>query len=89
MHALILNIDGIVGPERLKVRKITTLSFIHKTLKEMLDHFQASSTKVDDDDVSDLITSWEVSENSATKLARDDKIQQQLLKKGISSQPLF
>ena len=55
--------------------------FHPQTLKEMLDHFQASSTKVDDDDVFDLITSWEVSEDLATKLARDNKIQKQLLKR--------
>jgi hypothetical protein len=67
MQALQLKMDGPVEPEWLKAIKSPTLGFTHKMQKEMLDHLQAGITKLDDDDVSDLITKlhapWEVSKN--------------------------
>ena len=56
----------------------------------MIDHLRDTGGDLDYMDVSDLVTKltkpWEVSENPATKFARDDKYERQLMKAGLPDQ---
>ena len=58
----------------------------------MLEHLQTNGVELDNNDVSDLIKKLyaprDLNENPATKFARDNKHEKQLIKKGITAQPL-
>ena len=85
-------IEQAVDPEWLEAIKSPTFGFTHLTPKQMLEHLLTNGVELDDNDVTALIKQlyepWNLTENPVTKFARNDKIEKQLLKKGIAVQPL-
>ena len=84
-------IEQAVDKEWLEAIKSPTLGFTHLTPKAMLDHLRANGAELNDSDVAALVMKlyapWDLSENPATKFARDDKLEKQLTKKNIAPQP--
>ena len=64
--------------------------FTHVTPMQMLMHLQSRGEDLDCMDVKELMGKlaklWEVMENPATKFARDNKIEHQLIKAGLTAQ---
>jgi hypothetical protein len=87
LNATRMHIVRAVDPEWLEAIRSPTLGFAHLTLHQMIDHLRGTGGDLDYMDVSDLVTEltkpWEVSENPATKFARDDKYERQLIKAGF------
>lgn len=85
-----MHVIRVVDPEWLEAIRSPTLGFAHLTIREMLDHLRNAGGDLDYMDVSDLIAEltkpWEVSEHPATKFARDDKYERQLIKAGLPNQ---
>lgn len=79
-----------VDPEWLEAIRSPTLGFAHLTLRDIIDHLRDAGGDLDYMDVADLIAEltkpWEVSEHPATKFARDDKYERQLIKAGLPDQ---
>eukprot|EP00804_Cyclotella_cryptica_P002902 CCRYP_021007-RA/>CCRYP_021007-RA protein AED:0.15 eAED:0.15 QI:0/0/0/1/1/1/5/0/1206 len=84
LNAARKHIVRVIDPEWLEAIRTPTLGFAHLTLHQMIDHLRDTGGDLDYMDVSDLVTEltkqWEVSENPATKFARDDKYERQLIK---------
>ena len=90
-NALRIKIKEAVDSEWLEAIQSAMLGFTHVMPLAMLTHLQSSGVNLDFIDDTDLMTklmtTWEVTENPATKFAHDDKIEQQLVKVGLMAQP--
>ena len=89
-NALRNKIIKAVNPEWLEGIRHTTVGFTHLTPKDMLDHLKLGGVLVDYMDVSEitsrLLEQWDGSENPATRFARDDQLERQLVKAGMPPQ---
>ena len=60
---------------------------------QMMNHLKQGGTLLDYMDISELtaclMQPWDASENLATKFARDDKIEKQLIKAGLPLQQIL
>jgi hypothetical protein len=79
-----------IDPEWLKSIRHTSMGFAHLTPKQMIDHLLLGGAVLDNMDVSELndklTEPWDGVENPATKFARDDIIERQLIKAGLPNQ---
>eukprot|EP00804_Cyclotella_cryptica_P011218 CCRYP_007736-RA/>CCRYP_007736-RA protein AED:0.38 eAED:0.38 QI:0/-1/0/1/-1/1/1/0/375 len=79
-----------VDPEWLESIRHTSMGFAHLTPKQMIDHLLLGGAVLDYMDVSELndklTEPWDGIENPATKFARDDIIERQLIKAGLPNQ---
>jgi hypothetical protein len=90
LNAARQHIIRAVDPEWLEAIQSPTLGFTHLTLQQIIDHLCDAGGDLDYMDVSELIAEltkpWEVSEHPATRYARDDKYERQLIKAGLPDQ---
>eukprot|EP00804_Cyclotella_cryptica_P023556 CCRYP_018914-RA/>CCRYP_018914-RA protein AED:0.41 eAED:0.42 QI:0/0/0/1/0/0/2/0/281 len=79
-----------IDPEWLESIRHTSMGFAHLTPKQMIDHLLLGGAVLDYMDVSELndklTEPWDGIENPATKFARDDIIERQLIKAGLHNQ---
>ena len=85
-NKIIKAIDG----EWLEGIRHSTVGFTHKTPFEMLEHLRQGGILVDYLDVAEitsrLLEQWDGSENPASRFARDDQLERQLVKAGLPDQ---
>ena len=89
-NALRKKIREAIDPEWLESIRHTSMGFSHLTPMQMIEHLRLGGAVLDYMDVSELndklTEPWDGVENPATKFARDDIIERQLIKAGLPNQ---